>query len=88
MENVPGCWEHMSLVWSSLKSAKSDRANLSAVWLDIASAYGSVPHKLIFFALERYRVPVHYINLIRQYYQGLWSKSFSDTAPSGWHKHL
>ena len=87
MEKVPGCWEHMSVVWSSLKAAKADHSNLAAIWLDIANAYGSVPHKLIFFALERYGVPKLYLNLIRSYYIGLWSKSFSNNAPSDWHQH-
>ena len=57
MEKIPGCWEHMSMVWSELKSSKSNKGNLAAIWLDIANAYGSVPHQLIFFALRRYGVP-------------------------------
>ena len=44
MEKIPDCWEHMSMVWDSLKSAKHDETSLSAIWLDVANAYGSVPH--------------------------------------------
>ena len=88
MEKVPGCWEHMSMVWSALKSAKSTKQGLCAAWLDIANAFGSVPHRLIFFALKRYGIPDRFINLIRKYYSGLWSKSFSEDAPSDWHQHL
>ena len=51
MEKIPGCWEHMSMVWNELKSSKAEHGNLAAVWLDIANAYGSVSHQLIFFAL-------------------------------------
>ena len=47
MEKVPGCWEHMSMVWSALKEARSNRTDLSTIWLDIANPYGSIPHKLI-----------------------------------------
>ena len=54
MENVPGCWEHMSMVWSAMKEARSNQTDLTTIWLDVANAYGSIPHKLIFFALERY----------------------------------
>ena len=71
MEKIPGCWEHMSMVWNELKSSKAEHGNLAAVWLDIANPYGSVPHQLIFFALQRYGVPEHWINLIRNYYKGL-----------------
>ena len=88
MEKIPGCWEHMSMVWNELKSSKAEHGNLAAVWLDIANAYGSVPHQLIFFALQRYGVPEHWINLIRNYYKGLWSISQSASAPSSWHHHL
>ena len=51
MERVPGCWEHMSVVWDELKSRKTERSNIAAIWLDIANAYGSVPHQLLFLPL-------------------------------------
>ena len=88
MEKVPGCWEHMSMVWETLKSSKTAKSCVSVVWLDVANAYGSIPHKLIFYALKRYGVPDLWIDLIMSYYRGLWSKSFSESAPSDWHQHL
>ena len=53
MEKMPGCWEHISMVWSALKDARSSKSSLSAIWLDITNAYGSIPHKLIIFALHK-----------------------------------
>ena len=47
MAKVPGCWEHMSMVWNDLKMAKQNKSSLTAVWLDIANAYGSVPHSAL-----------------------------------------
>ena len=88
MEKVPGCWEHMSMVWNALKSAKSKKCSVSVVWLDIANAYGLVPHKLIVFALRRYGVPESWIKVVTAYYSGLWSKCFSSSSPSDWHRHL
>ena len=82
MEKVPGCWEHMSMVWSALKEARLNKTDLSTIWLDIANAYGSIPHKLIFFALERYGIPARWISLLKNYYAGIHSKSFSEFAPS------
>ena len=52
MIKVPGCWDLMSVVWDELRLIKIGKANIAAVWLDIANAYGSVPHLLIFFCLE------------------------------------
>ena len=88
MTKVPGRWEHMSLVWDELKTAKSDKSDIVVVWLDIANAYGSVPHQLVFVALERYGVSQPWIKIIKSYYEGLWSRYFSNNSPSSWHKHL
>ena len=88
MDKVPGCWEHMSMVWSALKEARSSKSDVATIWLDIANAYGSIPHKLIFFALERYGVPASWISLVKNYYVGIFSKSFLEFAPSNWHQHM
>ena len=76
MEKVPGCSEH-SIVWEALKEAKSKNLSLATIWLDIANAYGSIPHKLTVFALFQYGVSTKYIHLIETYYSGIFSKSFS-----------
>ena len=52
MEKVPGCWEHIAVVWDESKSRKTERSNIAAIWLDIANAYGSLPQQLLFFALR------------------------------------
>ena len=87
MGKVPGCWEHISMVWAVLKEAKSKNLSLATIWLDIANAYGSIPHKLIIFALHRYGVSPKWIHLIETYYCGIFSTSFSQGAPSSWHRH-
>ena len=81
MAKVPDCWEYVSVVWDELKSTKVDRANIAAVLLDIANAYGSVPYQLIFFALSCYGVHADIINLLKAYYIDLWSKCFSTNSP-------
>ena len=70
MAKVPGCWEHMSLVWDELKTAKSNKTSITAVWLDIAIAQGSIPHKLIFYSLKCYGINPTWINLLTSYYTG------------------
>ena len=52
MEGTPGCWEHISMVWASLKAARKEKKSVSNIWLDIANAYGSIPHDLIFLHLN------------------------------------
>ena len=46
------------------------------------------PNNLIFLALERYGVDPLWINVIRCYYCGIWSRSFSHNTPSGWYQHF
>ena len=52
MEKVPACWERMSIVWDELNSRKAEKSNIAAIWVDIATVYGSVPHELLFFCPE------------------------------------
>ena len=87
MTKVPVSWKHMSLVCKELKPEKTNKLKRARVWLDIANAYGPVPHLLIFFAIECYGKDPIWVDVLKSYYVGLWSKSFSPTAPSSWHKH-
>ncbi len=64
----PGCVEHATMIWSSIKQARRERADLSVVWLDLANAYGSVPHKAILAALRHFWVPNKVIDIINLYY--------------------
>ena len=88
MDKIPGCWEHTSMVWPPLKEAQSTKSSLANIWLDIANAYGSILCRLLSFALERYGVDPHWISLIKIYYSGIYSCSFSQSAQSSWHQHL
>lgn len=54
---VPGCLEHSSMIWDAIQRAKTNRIDLHVIWLDLANAYGSVPHGLLWKALEMHHVP-------------------------------
>ena len=87
IEKIPGCWKHLSMVWHALKEVRAQKSNLGTIWLGIANASGSISHKLIAFALNRYGVSPQCIRLIEAYYKGIFSKSFSESATSAWHRH-
>ena len=57
IQKMAEVWEHTAMVWEGLKDARKRRKSMVVLWLDLANAYGSVPHKLIEFALRRYGVP-------------------------------
>ena len=75
------------MVWEGLKQANTQNRDIATIWLDIANAYGTIPHQLIFLALQRYGISKTWIDIVRNYYEGLWSKSHSDCSPSSWHRH-
>ena len=77
MEKISGCLEHLSMVWHALKEARASKSNLATTRLDIANAYGSIPRKLIVFALHRYGLSPQWIRLIETYYKDIFSKLFS-----------
>ena len=84
MRRVAGCWEHTAMMWSALKDAKKSKESMAVLWLDLANAYGSVPHKLIVFALRRYQVPEDWISLIMAYYDGMWGRTTASGVSSEW----
>ena len=75
MEKVPGCWEHLSMVWQALKESRTQKCTLASILLEIGNSYGSIPHKLIVFALRGYGVSPQWIRLVENYYKGIFNKS-------------
>lgn len=54
--------------WDAIQEAKKREAILTVVWLDIANAYGSVPHALLMEAMEFFHVPEEVREIMRGYY--------------------
>ena len=68
---VSGCLEHTALLSQLIREAKTGKGDLVVAWLDIATAYGSIPHSLILTALERTRVPERMCQMIKSYYSDI-----------------
>ena len=81
---MPGCIEHTFALLEALCDAKDSYRQIVLTWLDLATAYGSVRHNLIQFALNWYHVPNDIQELIFDYYEKLcalistkkWSTGF------------
>ncbi|XP_060083178.1 uncharacterized protein LOC132562453 [Ylistrum balloti] len=67
----PGCIEHTSAITQLIREAKINQGDLTVVWLDLANAYGSVPHQLIFKALEHYHIPDHIQKIVKSYFSNI-----------------
>ena len=67
----PGCVEHATMIWEQIQIAKREKKDLHVVWLDLANAYGSVPHNLIAFALDFFYIPQSIRAMVMSYFQDL-----------------
>ena len=65
-----GCLEHSFLLRSLLEDARRRRRSLHLVWFDLRNAFGSIPHQLLWFTMERLGLPPEMINIFQDIYQG------------------
>ena len=64
-----GCLEHNAMISEIIHHAKAKKKDLTMIWLDMANAYGSVPHQLVYTALDFYHIPKQVIAMIKTYFQ-------------------
>ncbi len=83
---APGCLKHTGVVTQLIREAHENRGNLVVLWLDLANAYGSIPHKLVELALHRHHVPSKIKDLILDYYSNFRMRVTSGSETSGWHR--
>ncbi|XP_078679452.1 uncharacterized protein LOC144915086 [Branchiostoma floridae x Branchiostoma belcheri] len=81
-----GCLEHSSMIWHTIQSAKKSRKSLSVVWLDLANAYGSVPHALIKFAMQFLWIPDKVTNYVMQYYDNFHMRFSTTQYTTEWQR--
>ena len=84
--NVSGCIEHTSILSQLIKEAKKEKKNLVVTWLDIANAYGSIPHSVIHAALEAAHVPQQTRDLIDSYYNDVKIRFSTPKFTTEWQK--
>ena len=53
-----------------MEDARRSKRPLHLVWFDLWNAFGSVPHQLIWFSLQRVGVPNEMISIIMDIYEG------------------
>ena len=83
---VSGCVEHTSVISQLITEAKENKGDLAVIWLDIANAYGSVPHKLVQKTLEVYHIPTRIRSLIQSYYDNFKVRFTTRTFTTDWQK--
>jgi len=58
-------------IWQQIQSEKKERKELHVTFLDLANAYGSVPHELLWAAFDFFRVPMSITHLVKAYFGDL-----------------
>ncbi len=81
-----GCLEHTSVISQLINEAKSKNNTLSVVWLDLAKAYPSVPHQLIWKALDHYRVPSEVVELVMAHMDALQMRFTVGSVTTKWQR--
>ncbi|GFO00946.1 reverse transcriptase [Plakobranchus ocellatus] len=81
---VSGCLEHATMIWEAIQRAKSEKLNLDVVWLDLANAYGSVPHEMIQLALRMYHVPEVIQVMLDDYFRGFHMRFSTNNYTTNW----
>ena len=83
---IPGCVEHAFTIWEEIQDAKREKEDLNVVWLDLANAYGSVPHELLMKAMDFFFIPDDVKQLMKRYYDGFKMRFTTGTFTSEWHR--
>ena len=58
------------MIWESIQQARRNRLSLCVIWLDLANAYGLVPHQLLWKTLENHHAPIPVIKILQEYFRG------------------
>ena len=83
--SLPGCIEHAFSIWDQIQEVKEKKEDLSIIWLDLANAYGSVPHKVLFLAMEHFHIPEEIRVLMMQYYSNFKMRFTTTNFTTDWH---
>ena len=83
---VSGCLEHTSAVSQQIQEAKENHGDLAILWLDLANAYGSIPHKLVELTLKKYHIPQNVQHLLKQYFDGFYLRFTTRDFTTNWQR--
>jgi hypothetical protein len=83
---IPGCVEHAFTIWEVIQMAKEEKEDLSVIWLDLANAYGSVPHKLLELAMEHFWIPEVIQRMMMEYYDNFVMRFTTGKFTTDWQR--
>ena len=86
---VSRCLEHTDILPHLIREAKERKKTLDLVvtWLDITSAYGSIPSSLILATLHRAHVTEDVCELVMSYYSDVKIRLITTKFTTKWKQH-
>lgn len=84
IQGINGCIEHTQVMQELIRHAKSNNKTLHVTWFDLADAFGSVQHSLIFHELERNKFPP----VIQQYVRTLYGNLTGYVKGPTWESNI
>ncbi len=82
-----GCLEHANVIWHQVQTAKKEKKDLHVVFLDLANAFGSVPHEVLRAAFNFFQVPEGITRLVKAYFRDLQFCVTTQDSTTAW-QHL
>lgn len=73
------------MIWEQLQSAKRSKSDLHIVWLDLANAFGSVPHQFITYVLNFFHIPSLIQDLVGNCFNNLYVCYTTWNTSTDWH---
>ncbi|XP_023211847.1 uncharacterized protein LOC111614713 [Centruroides sculpturatus] len=72
--NYQGCLEHNFVLQSVIQDARRSRRNCHIAWMDIANAFGNIPHNTLWESLKWHGLHPEAIGVLQQLYEGSTTK--------------
>ena len=72
------------MIWEAIQKAKVNKKDLDVIWLDLANAYGSIPHQMIHLSLQMYHVPAETSSMLGTYFDGFRMRFTTKDFTTNW----
>ena len=74
------------MICKAIQKAKTNKKDLDVIWLELANAYGSVPHQIILLSLWMYHIPEEISKMLGTYDDGFLMRFTTKEYTTNWNK--
>lgn len=74
------------MIWQQIQTAKKDGRDLHIMFLDLANAFNSVPHNLLWTAFNFFRVQEAFAALLKAYFPDIQLYQINDKYTTAWQR--